>query len=105
MSVAPTQPHPVLALADTLDAALKGVADLDPGFMRTADKEQALTRLTALGGRLEELRLRVLAAADDVAAEHGARDAAAWVAHESGLDRGESGRTGPNPNTFDMIRG
>jgi 2,5-diketo-D-gluconate reductase A len=22
----------------------------------------------------------------------------------SALDRGESGRTGPNPNTFDMIR-
>lgn len=93
MSVAPTQPHPVLALADTLDAALKGVADLDPGFMRTADKEQALTRLTALGGRLEELRLRVLAEADDVAAEHGARDAAVWVAHESGLDRGECRRS------------
>ena len=54
---------------------------------------QALTRLTALGGRLEELRLRVLATADDVAAEHGARDAAAWVAHESGLDRGESRRS------------
>ena len=93
MSVAHTQPHPVLALADTMDAALKGVADLDPGFMRTDEKEQALTRLTALGGRLEELRLRVLAEADDVAAEHGARDAAVWVAHESGLDRGECRRS------------
>jgi hypothetical protein len=93
MSVAPTQPHPVLALADALDAALKDVADLDPGFMRTAEKEQALTRLTLLGGRLEELRLRVLASADDVAAEHGARDAAAWVAHEARLDRGESRRS------------
>jgi Domain of unknown function (DUF222) len=93
MSVAPTQPHPVLALADALDAELKDVADLDPGFMRTAEKEQALTRLTLLGGRLEELRLRVLASADDVAAEHGARDAAAWVAHEARLDRGESRRS------------
>jgi Domain of unknown function (DUF222) len=93
MSVVPAQSHPVLALADALDAALKDVADLDPGFMRTADKEQALTRLTVLGGRLEELRLRVLASADDVAAEHGARDAAAWVAHEAGLDRGESRRS------------
>jgi 2,5-diketo-D-gluconate reductase A len=27
------------------------------------------------------------------------------MAAVSGLDRGESGRTGPNPNTFDMIRG
>jgi hypothetical protein len=93
MSVAPTQPHPVLALADALDAALKDVADLDPGFMRTAEKEQALTRLTVLGGRLEELRLRVLASADDVAAEHGARDAAAWIAHEARLERGESRRS------------
>ena len=63
-----TQLHPVLALADALDVALKDVADLDPVFMRTGEKERALTRLTALGGRLEELRLRVLAAADDVAA-------------------------------------
>jgi hypothetical protein len=93
MSMAPTQPHPVLALADALDAALKDVADLDPAFMRTAEKEQALTRLTVLGGRLEELRLRVLASADDVAAEHGARDAAAWVAHQARLDRGESRRS------------
>jgi hypothetical protein len=93
MSLAPTQPHPVLALADALDAALKDVADLDPGFMRTAEKEQALARLTALGGRLEELRLRVLASADDVAAAHGARDAAAWVAHQARLDRGESRRS------------
>ncbi|MFL6003845.1 MAG: DUF222 domain-containing protein [Nocardioides sp.] len=91
--MAPAQPHAVLALADALDAALKDVADLDPCFMRTAEKEQALTRLTALGGRLEELRLRVLAAADDVAAEHGARDAAAWLAHEARLDRGESRRS------------
>src|SRR5215210_1528999 len=93
MSLAPTQPHPVLALADALDGALKGVADLDPVFMRTAEKEQALTRLTMLGGRLEELRLRVLGAAEDVAVEHGARDAAAWVAHEARLDRGESRRS------------
>jgi hypothetical protein len=93
MSLAPTRPHPVLALADALDVALKDVADLDPGFMRTAEKEQALVRLTQLGGRLEELRLRVLATAEDVAAEHGARDAAAWVAHEAKLDRRESRRS------------
>jgi hypothetical protein len=34
------------------------------------------------------LRLRVMACADDVAAEAGARDPGAWLAHEARLDRG-----------------
>ena len=31
MSMAPTQPHPELALPDALDDVPEGVADLDPG--------------------------------------------------------------------------
>ena len=34
------------------------------------------------------MKLRVLACADDVAADAGARDASAWLAHEARLDRG-----------------
>ena len=60
--------------------------------MSTADKRDALLALGGLGDRLEELRLRVMAAADDVAADEGARDAAAWVAHHGRLDRGEQRR-------------
>lgn len=75
--------HPILACAAEIGAALDRVADTDPGYMRTSDKQTTLLELTRLQSRLEELRSRVLASADDVAAEHGARTAGAWVAHQS----------------------
>ncbi len=84
--------HPVLRCAAAIDAALKDVADLDPVFMLTTDKREALLHLTALAGRLEELRLRVLTASDDVAEQVGARDVAAWLGHTARLDRGECRR-------------
>lgn len=79
--------HPVLAAVALMDAALKDVAAVDPMFMRTEDKRTALLRLGELSSRLAELRLRVLAGAEDVAAEVAARDAAAWLANEGRLDR------------------
>src|SRR4051812_21779355 len=82
------QVHPVLGCVAELDAALKDVADIDPAFMRPDDKAAALLALTRLVGQVEELRDRLLVSADDVAAQHGARDAAAWLAHEARLDRG-----------------
>jgi len=81
--------HPVLACAQVVETALKDVGDVDPVFMRTEDKREALLRLTEVSGRLEELRLRVLASSRDVAEEVGARDAAAWLGHAARLDRGE----------------
>ncbi len=86
------QPHPVLGCAVAIDAALKDVADVDPGFMRTGDKREALLLLTELTGRLAELRLRVLASAADVAEADGARDQAEWLGHAARLDRGECRR-------------
>ena len=72
MSVSPLAPqHPVLTCLDVLEAALEDVADVEPAFMSVADKEAALVRSAQVGTRLEELRLRVLAAADDVVAETG----------------------------------
>ena len=78
--------HPVLTCAEALDAALKDVAGVDATFMRTAEKREALLRLTEVEACLEELRLRVLASAGDVAAEVGARDQAAWLAQAARLD-------------------
>ncbi|MFC5010229.1 HNH endonuclease signature motif containing protein [Nocardioides plantarum] len=83
--------HPVLACASALGAALDEVATVDPLFMTTPDKESALLDLTAIAARLDELRLRVLNCADDVAATHGARDAGAWLAHQARLDH-QAGR-------------
>jgi hypothetical protein len=87
MTIAPLQQHPVLACAAGIAGLLDEVAGVDPGFMRTGEKESALRELTRLGARLDGLRLRVLASAGDVAAEHAARDVAAWLGAEVGVDR------------------
>ena len=52
-----------------LEAALKDVADVDPTFMPTRDKKAALRALDRASAQLDELRLRVTAAADDVAGQ------------------------------------
>lgn len=78
--------HPVSAAMASVDAALAAVAEVDPMFMTTAEKRQALLGLSGCIDRLEELRMRVLGAAGDVAADDGARDAAAWLAHHGRRD-------------------
>jgi hypothetical protein len=82
----------VVTAAAAVEDALKDVADLDPTFRPTSDKKAALLALDRASGQLEELRLRVLAAAEDVAVEDGARDPAAWLAHHVRGDRGQARR-------------
>lgn len=77
--------HPIIAATRLLDQALKSAADANPTFMSTTDKSEALRELVRLESRLTELRLRVMADADDVAAAAGARDVADWLAHEGRL--------------------
>ena len=87
-----TQKHPVAAAAAAVEAALKDVADLDPTFMPTAEKKSALLALDRASAQVEELRLRVMAAAEDLAVDEGARDVAAWLAYRGRRDRGEARR-------------
>ena len=75
-----TGSHPVLGCVDTIDTALDKVAAVEPVFMTTKQKQTALVELTKLSARVESLKLRVLAAADDIALETGARSTAAWLA-------------------------
>jgi len=75
--------HPVLAATSLIDQALKFVADVNPTFMDTSDKATALSELVHLESRVAELRLRILADADDLAVESASRDAAAWLAHHT----------------------
>ncbi|WP_193609024.1 DUF222 domain-containing protein [Nocardioides lijunqiniae] len=75
-----------------MEDALAGAADVDPIYMSTDDKAAALLRLSAVDDRTEELRLRVMASAGDVAERDGARDVAAWLAHHARHDRAESRR-------------
>ncbi|TQK69668.1 HNH endonuclease signature motif containing protein [Nocardioides sp. SLBN-35] len=87
MSVATlAPPHPVVACAARVGAALAAVADVQPVFMSVAEKEAALVELARTEAGLAELKARILAAGDDIAAEHGARDVAAWFAHATQAD-------------------
>lgn len=92
MSQSELHVHPVLAAIAAVDAALKAVSEVEPVFMTTEEKGQAILGLSAGIDRLEELRMRVLAAADDVAIDEGARDVAAWWAHHGRRDPAECRR-------------
>lgn len=75
--------HPILAAASVIEGALKEVGEVNPAFMTTQDKAAAIRDLAVLEGQLAELRLRVLAAAGDVAESTAARDAAGWMSAQT----------------------
>jgi hypothetical protein len=79
-------PHPVLACVDSIGTALKDTADVQVTFMDPEDKRAALLELTRLEAQLSALKLRVMAAADDVALAEGARDVAALLTHQTHTD-------------------
>jgi hypothetical protein len=82
----------VVAAAAELEAALKDVADVNAAFLTTAEKQVVLVGLDRVASQLEELRLRVMAVADDVAVDEGARDVAAWLTQRARADRGQARR-------------
>ncbi|WP_418062625.1 DUF222 domain-containing protein [Pimelobacter simplex] len=75
--------HPVLACARTVRRALAEVADTQPAYMSTLEKQTALVELAKAEAQVTELRLRVLAASGEVGDQSGARNAAAWLSHET----------------------
>lgn len=83
--------HPIPAALRDVSAALSSVAEVDPLYMCAGEKAEALLRIVSLEARVAELRLRLLASADDVANEAGARSAADWLAHR-GRQRGSDMR-------------
>jgi Domain of unknown function (DUF222) len=84
--------HPVVACVARIAEDVTAIADVPVELMSTEEKAAALVAVSATAGQLEALRLRLLAASDDVAAEAGARDAGAWLAHETRGDRREQQR-------------
>ncbi len=82
-----TPRHPLLACADTIEKALAAVLDCDPAYLSPDDKAELLLRLTRLLSQQEALRLRTVAAAGDLAAEHGCRRVADWLAPRTHTDR------------------
>jgi hypothetical protein len=79
--------HPIVGCAAEVEGVVKSVAGLDPAFMGTSEKGEALLALERARDLVEALRLRVLADADDVAEEDGCRDVAAWLAPRARVDR------------------
>ena len=75
----PQQPHPVLACVENVETELKAVRDVQPTFMTTAQKELALLGIATAVAQLAELRMRVLAVAEDLAETEGARDLGSWL--------------------------
>ncbi len=84
--------HPIIDCVSDLRSSLKGVASVEPAFMTTEEKQSALVALTQARSQLDALSARVLAASDDVAAAHGLRDAAAWVAVQTRTTRRDARR-------------
>jgi hypothetical protein len=86
MTVAPLVEQPLLAAVADARAVLGRVADLQPLYLSVGEKERLLVESARLAAQVDELRLRCLAEAGDVADKHGARDAGAWLAHATHLD-------------------
>ncbi len=78
--------HPILGAVATAQDALKSVRDSQPVFLIPAEKETAVAEIAALEAMLAELKLRVVAVADDAASEAGARDNGAWLASVTRAD-------------------
>lgn len=75
--------HPVLGAVVAITDALDRVAEANPSFMATDQKATTLLEIARAKARLAELELRVMTAADDVAAASVARDVAAWLHHHT----------------------
>ncbi len=82
------QQHPILVAVTTAREAVGGVRDVQPVFMSPAEKKTAITELARLEAMTAELKLRVVAAADDAAALALSRDTGAWLASVTRADFG-----------------
>jgi hypothetical protein len=86
--------HPIAGFAARLHQALDELAETAAWSMTPAEQQEALVELARGQARMEELRLRVLAAADhsDIAAESAATSTGAWVAYATRQPRGQAHR-------------
>jgi len=66
-----------------IDAALDEILAVDPIYLTVAEKQAALRDLSQVIARAEAARLRVLAAAGDIAEATGDRSTASWLATQT----------------------
>lgn len=79
--------HPLVECVRAIRAALDGTLERQATFLPVEAKAALLRELASVRAGVDGLLLRVLAASSDVAEQTGARDAAAWLAAETRLDR------------------
>ncbi len=72
--------HPILSALTTSQEALEAVRDVQPVYMSPTEKKTAITELARLEAALVELKLRVVATADDAADLALSRDTGSWLA-------------------------
>jgi hypothetical protein len=94
MTALPVSQHRILRCVAGLKHELDEVSDAQAIYLTAPEKAQTLQDLARLESRLAALRLRLLACADDVADQAGARDVGAWLAHQARLDWGPARRDG-----------
>lgn len=82
--------HFMTDVAATVKELLKSVADVNPAFLPTDEKAGALLTLLDIETQAAELRLRVMACADDVAEREGFHTLATWLAHHGHVRRGDA---------------
>ncbi|MFJ2755625.1 DUF222 domain-containing protein [Nocardioides sp. NPDC087217] len=70
-----------------IETALQDLLTTDPAYWRTEQKKDLLERLEKLQAQQAALKLRVLAAAGDIAEETGAKDASGWMRTELLVDK------------------
>ena len=81
-----TLTHTVGVAVERVRETLASVAETPVHLLSVEEKADLLRELAAGEAQYAQLRMRVMAAADDVAAEHGQRDVAAWVAHQTNVE-------------------
>ena len=86
MDNSPLTPHPVLLCVENIETELKAVRDVQPTFMTTSQKQHALLNLATVEAQLVELKLRILAAAGDLADTDGTRDLGTWLSNATNTD-------------------
>ncbi|MFI5626625.1 DUF222 domain-containing protein, partial [Nocardioides sp. NPDC051685] len=70
-----------------IESALHDLLATDPSYWRIGQKKDLLERLEKLQAQQTALKLRVLAAAGDIAEETGAKDASGWLRTELLVDK------------------
>ncbi|NYI78954.1 DUF222 domain-containing protein [Nocardioides panzhihuensis] len=78
---------PIDAELAALESSLDNLLARDPAYWRTSQKKDRLKRLEIIQAKQAALKLRILAAAGDIAEETGAKDVSGWMLTELLVDK------------------